>query len=527
MEVVAKKWLLLGAVVLSSAGAQTSPAIYTIPGTAVQITISSTSADPQYQLTSAEITALLEGLARYPESQLKAVKYVQAQPYGSNPANPSALATLTADGGIILYLPSLTSRQSTPYNFNEVLPIEMSTLAYNGLTPQQQQEWAAIPASITDWFLSFPNWTVDSYSTLSFALQTAHVGQILFMAGVFTNWPTSQAFFYSDTETISGAWVYPPPDQLAVTVSSSVIAFGSSYQFFLQNGKVVAYQIGTASQVNLPTPVPLPSFFASELPISQQFTRAGTTVSIQILQTGGQAGQFTPAETQGLDSILNVLPASHLTGITLIQSEPDAGSPYNGVQGDWTVKGNAITFYLGDYSQRLTAPTPVDAELARAVGFYLYGNVLTSAQKNEYASYLGKSSTVSADQYSFADDYADWVVQSPLGRLVNPPTPIGHRRPPPLGLIDARALARDLFAASFFIDSTGQNISFFKQGSGLTHTMQSGAVVRTAATLTLGQYQFKLASNTVVAIMSSTGAWINLSHPVPIPQTLLAKLPPA
>ncbi len=403
----------------------------------------------------------------------------------------------------------------------------MPGVVFNALTLQQQQEWYAIPlnppspSTLFDFIESALSWDSNSYSFLDNVLAAAEPGQILsalFTAGTFTNWLPNQVFLYTSYTA--------PPDELAVTLTSTELSFGSAYQFFLQNGKAVRYQIGTGPQVSLPTPVTLPSFFASELPISQQFTRAGTTVSIQILQTGGQAGQFTPAETQGLDSILNVLPASHLTGISLIQSEPDLGSPYNVAQGDWAVKGNAITFYLGDYSQRLVTPTPIDAELTRAVGFYLYGNVLTPAQKNEYASYLGKSSTVSADQYSFADDYADWVLQSPLAELVNPLAPLGHRRPPPLELIDAHALSSDLFVASFFIDSSGQNISFFKPGPGLTHTVQTGTVVRTTATLALGPYQFKLAGNTVVAIMNSTGTWINLYQPVPIPQTLLAKLPP-
>ncbi len=114
MEVVAKKWLLLGAVVLSSVGAQKAYAtIYTIPGTAVQIAVSSTSTDPQYQFTSSEIALLLAALARYPVSQLQELQYVQAQPYGSNPSNPTA-GSASGPGYIIFLSPELEHSSNEP-----------------------------------------------------------------------------------------------------------------------------------------------------------------------------------------------------------------------------------------------------------------------------------------------------------------------------------------------------------------------------------------------------------------------------
>lgn len=143
----------------------------------------------------------------------------------------------------------------------------MMDFTWNQLSAQQQQEWHAIPlhppfvTSLYDFTELFISWEDNSYYRMNAALQSGDPGQILsflYLAGVFTNWLTNQIFFYTSFTAA--------PDKLAVIADNTHIAFGSAYQFFLQNGKVIGYQIGTNARVNLATPLQLPSTIANHLP---------------------------------------------------------------------------------------------------------------------------------------------------------------------------------------------------------------------------------------------------------------------
>lgn len=176
--------------------------LYRIPGTLLTVEIR--NQDPAIQFTPSEIQMMLSALSRFPVSQLKVIKYIEAMP--SN----NCCVTIDSAGGIIINFANTTAEAEELRR----LQVGVGLLVYrNYLSPSDQAAWNAMPertaTPIDDFAVYYYSaWYQNSFGNLSQTVSTlrttgdsAPSESLLFAASLFFNTKTGMITVHCEDAT--------------------------------------------------------------------------------------------------------------------------------------------------------------------------------------------------------------------------------------------------------------------------------------------------------------------------------------